>query len=307
MVQETDLRVEQLVWPVFFQDGRRLRTPIPSLPGVERYSLDTLLPEVEKALELGIRSLALFPKIDEAKKDPFGGESLNENNINLVAIRELKKRFPELVVISDVALDPYSSDGHDGVVRDGRVLNDESVELLAAMAVAQARAGADFVAPSDMMDGRILSIRRALDGAGFTETGILSYAAKYASSLYGPFREALDSAPRAGDKKTYQMDVRNSREAIREVRLDVQEGADIVMVKPAGLYLDVIQAVRGEAPVPVAAYQVSGEYAMIQAAAEKGWGNGAALMEESLIAIRRAGADLIFTYFARGMAERLVR
>jgi porphobilinogen synthase len=305
MLSETDLRAAQLVWPVFVMEGKKLQEQISSMPGVSRFSMDELLLACEQALKLGVSSVALFPKIAESKKDPAGKESLHPEGLVSRTVQLLKKELPELSVITDVALDPFSSDGHDGIVKDGKIVNDASVELLAKMAVVQAASGADFVAPSDMMDGRVSAIRAALDSAGFQEVGIISYAAKYASSFYGPFRDALDSAPKAGDKKTYQMDFRNSREALREVHLDVAEGADIVMVKPAGAYLDVIQKVRAAVEIPVAAYQVSGEYAMIKAAEQAGYLNGPAAMEESLFAIRRAGADLIFTYFALEMAKRL--
>ncbi len=305
MLAEVSLRPAQLVWPVFVMEGKKTREPISAMPGVDRVTMDTLLMDCEKALKLGVCSVALFPKIAEEKKDPHGKESLNPDGLVQRTVKLLKKELPELSLITDVALDPFSSDGHDGIVANGKIVNDESVAVLAKMAVSQAQAGADFVAPSDMMDGRIGAIRSALDQAGFSEVGIISYAAKYASAFYGPFREALDSAPKAGDKKTYQMDYRNSREALREVFLDIDEGADIVMVKPAGAYLDVIQQVRANVEIPVAAYQVSGEYAMIKAAEKMGWINGPAAMEESLFAIRRAGADLIFTYFALEMAAKL--
>jgi porphobilinogen synthase len=254
---------------------------------------------------LGIPAVALFPALDADLKDARATESTNPDGLLQRAVRDLKDAVPELLVITDVAMDPYSSDGHDGLVKDGRILNDETLGILAAMAVSQAQAGADLVAPSDMMDGRVGAVRAALDGAGFTEVGILSYAAKYASSFYGPFREALDSAPREGDKRTYQMDPANAREALREVRLDVAEGADIVMVKPALPYLDVIAAVRAAVDVPVAAYQVSGEYAMIRAAGEKGWLDADAAMMEALLGIRRAGADVILTYAAKQVADSL--
>jgi porphobilinogen synthase len=275
------------------------------MPGVSRWSLDSVLPYVREARDLGIRAVAIFPRIGDDKKNSQASESLNPEGLVPHALRFLKREFPELVLISDIALDPFSADGHDGLVHDGRILNDETLPILAKMAVLHAQAGADFVAPSDMMDGRVAAIRSALDEAGLSDTGILSYAAKYASCFYGPFRDALDSAPRAGDKKTYQMDTRNAREAVREVALDVAEGADIVMVKPAGAYLDVIRAVRESVTIPVAAYQVSGEYSMIRFAGEHGLFDWRQAMVESLLAIRRAGADLIFTYFAVEMARWL--
>jgi porphobilinogen synthase len=275
------------------------------MPGVARLSRDLLVKEARRAVALGIPAVALFPALPAARKDKTASESLNPDGLLQQTIRALKDAAPGLAVITDVAMDPYSSDGHDGYLERGEILNDRTVEILAAMAVAQAEAGADLVAPSDMMDGRIGAIRRALDAAGHPDTGILAYSAKYCSSFYGPFREALDSAPRRGDKKTYQMDPANAREALREVRLDVAEGADIVMVKPALPYLDVIAAVRAAVDVPVAAYQVSGEYAMITSAAEAGRLDGRAAMLESLLSIRRAGADMILTYFARTAAEAL--
>jgi len=254
-----------------------------------------------------VRGVELFPAIDNSLKDPRGRESQNPDGLLQRAIRELKKNVPELCVFTDVALDPYSSDGHDGVLIDGRIDNDETLPLLAAMAVAQARAGADFVAPSDMMDGRVAAIRHALDEAGFTGVGILSYCVKYASAFYGPFREALDSAPRGGDKKTYQMDPANVREAAREVALDEAEGADVLMVKPATIYADVIRFVRERTALPVAAYHVSGEYSMLKAAAQNGWLNYDACLLETLLGLRRAGADVIFTYGALDAARLLER
>lgn len=269
------------------------------MPGCGRWSVEGLVEEAGRALAAGIRSVVLFPAIAPDRKSPSAEEAWNPDGLVPRAVRALKSAHPSLAVITDVALDPYSSDGHDGLVGpDGRILNDESVAALCRQAVCQAQAGADIVAPSDMMDGRVAAIREALDTAGFPETGILSYAAKYASACYGPFRGALDSAPRSGDKKTYQMDPANAREAVREALLDEAEGADMLMVKPAGLYLDVIRAVREATPLPVAAYQVSGEYLMIRSAAAAGWIQEKAMILESLISIRRAGADMILTYFA---------
>lgn len=310
MARETRLSVDNLVQPLFIVDGEGVRQEIPSMPGQYRLSIDELVRECEALHALGIPAVDLFPKIDDALKTPGGEESLNPDGLYLCAIRAVKQAVPDLLVITDVALDPYSSDGHDGLVRDGEIVNDASVELLARMAVAHAEAGADIIAPSDMMDGRVAALRDALDEAGFTQTAILSYTAKYASAFYGPFRDALDSAPRARagiptDKKTYQMDPANVREALRELALDLEEGADMVMVKPAVAYLDVIHRVREISDVPVAAYHVSGEYAMIQAAARNGWLDERAVAVETLTAIRRAGADIILTYFARKMAEWL--
>lgn len=304
-VAETQLRPSQLVLPLFLTEGAGKLDPILSMPGVYRYSLNTATVVLKEAVQLGLGGVALFPKVPEAKKDSSGTEAFNEHGLIPEAIRLIKKDFPSLTVFADIALDPFNADGHDGLVKDGKILNDESVTLLARQALLYAKCGADFVSPSDMMDGRVGAIRAALDEAGFTGTGILSYCAKYASCFYGPFRDALDSAPRAGDKKTYQMDPRNSREALRELRLDISEGADIVMVKPAGAYLDVIQSFRQSCDVPVAAYQVSGEYSMIQFGAEHGLFDKKRAMEESLHAIRRAGADLIFTYFALEMGKSL--
>jgi porphobilinogen synthase len=305
MMRETTLQSSDLILPLFVAEGKNTKVPIKSMPGQFRVSIDHLLEICREASDLGIPSVALFPVIAEAKKDKYAKESVNPHGLFQEAIAAVKAKVPELAVITDVAMDPYSVDGHDGLVEGGLIVNDATLPILAAMAVSQAQAGADIVAPSDMMDGRIGYIRKALDQAGFENVGILSYAAKYASSFYGPFREALDSAPRAGDKKTYQMDPANRREAIREVLLDVAEGADMVMVKPALAYLDVIMAVRAKVNVPVAAYQVSGEYAMIKAAGQNGWLDAERAMAETLLAIKRAGADVILTYFALEMARLL--
>ena len=277
------------------------------MPGQFRLSVDELVKEAAEISGLGIPGVALFPAIRDDLKDPTGTESLNPEGLFPRAIRAVKDAAPDLLVISDVALDPYSSDGHDGIVRDGKIVNDETLEVLAQMAVVQANAGADIIAPSDMMDGRVAAIRDALDGAGYEDVSILSYTAKYASAFYGPFRDALDSAPRAragipADKKTYQMDPANAREALRELMLDLEEGADMVMVKPALPYLDVIYRVREASDVPVAAYHVSGEYAMLTAAAGNGWLHRRDAVLEALTSIRRAGADIILTYFAKEAA-----
>lgn len=306
LVRETELSPAHFVWPLFVCEGRNRRVAIPSMPGCFRLSRDLLVKEVRAAWKLGIPAVALFPALPNKLKDALATESVNPDGLLQQTVRALKQALPELCVITDVAMDPYSSEGHDGYVDEkGRIDNDATLDILAEMAVAQARAGADLVAPSDMMDGRVGRIRSALDAAGFTNVGILSYAAKYCSAFYGPFRDALDSAPRHGDKKTYQMDPANAREALREVALDVAEGADIVMVKPAGPYLDVIRAVREAVHVPVAAYQVSGEYAMLKAAGKRGWINEDACLLESLLAIRRAGADIMFTYAAPHAARLL--
>jgi porphobilinogen synthase len=304
-VRETWLSAQHFVYPLFIHD-RPDDVAIQSMPGRARLGHDGLLREVERSLSVGVRAIVMFPAIDDALKTTHGHESHNPAGLIPTVIRDLKQRWPELVIVTDVALDPYSSDGHDGIVGpDGRILNDETIEVLCRQAVAQAQAGADIISPSDMMDGRVGAIRQALDDASFTEVSILAYTAKYASAFYGPFREALDSAPKSGDKKTYQMDPGNVREALREVALDEEEGADMIMVKPAGPYLDVIRAVREFTTLPVAAYQVSGEYAMLKAACERGWLDERKVVLESLLGIRRAGADLILTYFAPEAAQWL--
>jgi porphobilinogen synthase len=296
-----------LIWPTFVQEGNNKRTPIVSMPGVSRLSIDQLVADSKKAFDLGVPAAALFPVIDEALKNSEGKESLNPDGLLQRAVKELKQQIPDMTVITDVALDPYSSDGHDGLVKDGQILNDETLPLLAGMAVAQAKAGADVVAPSDMMDGRIEAIRWALDESGFDNVLICSYCAKYASAFYGPFRDALESAPKAGDKKTYQMDPANVREAIREIHLDEEEGADWLLVKPGLPYLDVIRLTREHSELPIAAYHVSGEYAMLKAAEEKGWLDYESCLMESLLSMRRAGADMIFTYGAIDAASYLQR
>lgn len=305
LVRETRLSPQNLILPLFVCEGKNKKTAISSMPDVFRFSIDLAVKEAREAYKLGIPAIALFPAISEKLKDKYASESVNPNGLLQNTIREIKSKVPEIAVITDVAMDPYSSDGHDGFVKNGEILNDETLGILSAMAVSQADAGADMVAPSDMMDGRVKAIRSALDSEGFHDTGILAYSAKYASAFYGPFRDALNSAPKKGDKKTYQMDPANSREAIREVLLDVKEGADIVMVKPALLYLDIIAKIKDSVSVPVAAYHVSGEYAMIKAAGEKGWLNGNQCMMESLLAIKRAGADIILTYNAKDAARLL--
>jgi porphobilinogen synthase len=307
LVREVELSPAHLVLPLFVQEGEGLVTPIASMPGQARLSVDRLIDKAREAFELGIPAVEVFPLIAEAKKDPRGSESTNASGLVPRAVRALKQALPDLAVITDVALDPYSSDGHDGVVIDGRIDNDASLPILAAMAVAQARAGADVVAPSDMMDGRIGVVRRALDEAGFGEVLVCSYCCKYASAFYGPFRDALDSAPRAGDKKTYQLDPANLRECAREVALDEAEGADWLMVKPGLPYADVIRFVRERSSLPVVAYHVSGEYAMLKAAAERGFLDYERCLLESLTCLRRAGADIIFTYGAIDAARLLKR
>lgn len=308
LVSENHVKVEDFIFPLFLVEGTNKTIEVPSMPNIFRYSLDKVYATVEEAIRLGIGTFVLFPSLSDEKKDKVGTEALNKEGLYLTALNELRKRFGEdICLMTDVALDPYSSDGHDGYVENGKIINDITLGLLAKMAVAQAQAGADLIGPSDMMDGRVGTIRQALDKAGFSEVGILSYTAKYASAFYGPFRDALDSAPKFGDKKTYQMNPANSAEAKREVFLDEAEGADILMVKPALSYLDVIKDVKQWANVPVAAYNVSGEYAMVKAAAQKGWVDGDKVMAEILLSIKRAGADIILTYFALEFAKKYGR
>ncbi len=302
LCRETALSPGSLIYPLFVHD-RDTDEEIASMPGCRRWSLDGLVGEVAEAHQLGVRAVALFPAVDDALKTPGAEECHNDDGLVQRAVRAIKADSPEVAVVTDVALDPYNSDGHDGLVAgDGRILNDETVAVLCEQALSQARAGADIVAPSDMMDGRVGAIRQALDEGGFRSVSILSYTAKYASAYYGPFRGALDSAPKAGDKKTYQMDPANAREALREAALDVDEGADMIMVKPAGPYLDIVALLAAEFDVPVAAYQVSGEYLMIQSAAAAGWVDREKVILESLLGIRRAGASAILTYFAKEAA-----
>jgi porphobilinogen synthase len=305
MVAEHDLKPADFIAPVFVMEGENEKVEIPSMPDYYRYTLDLLMGEIEQLKAVGIRSVLVFAKVPDELKDNKGTEALNPDGLMQRAVRAIKEEYPEMLVMTDIAMDPYSSYGHDGIVKDGEILNDESVEVLAQMAVSHAEAGADMVAPSDMMDGRIGAMREALDENGFKHTGIMAYSAKYASSYYGPFRDALDSAPGFGDKKTYQMDPANVQEAIKEAQLDEQEGADIVMVKPGLPYMDVIRAVKENVSVPVSVYNVSGEYAMLKAAAEKGWLNEEEAMMEALVGFKRAGADLIATYFAKAASKIL--
>lgn len=305
MVQETRLGVEHLIYPFFLKDGSNIKEEIPSLPNVYRWSIDTLLPEIEQCLELGIKTFVLFPAVEESLKDKTASMSYDPNNFYLKAIQLIKTTFPEAVLMSDVALDPYSSDGHDGLVENGKILNDKTLPILAKMSLAQAEAGIDIIGPSDMMDGRVGFIREALDKHGYTETSIMSYTAKYASSFYGPFRDALKSAPKDGDKKTYQMNPANKSEALIEASLDMDEGADMLMVKPALCYLDVIHLLKENYPLPITAYNVSGEYAMVHAASQNGWLDYNAAVYEMLLSIRRAGADGILTYFAKDFAQMI--
>jgi porphobilinogen synthase len=302
MVAETEVSVRDLIYPMFLVNGSNVADDISSLPGQKRWSLDLILPEIESCLNLGINSFVLFPGVEDNLKDADASYSYNEKNFYLKAIREIKKQFPDLCLVSDVAMDPYSSDGHDGMVVKGEIVNDDTLPILAKMAVAQANAGVDIIGPSDMMDGRVEYLREELDDEGFENTSIMSYTAKYASAFYGPFRDALESAPKSGDKKTYQMDPANKYEAIREAELDEAEGADFLMVKPALCYLDIVHMLKKEFNIPIAAYNVSGEYAMLKAASEKGWLNYDASMQEMLLSIKRAGADVILTYAAKEFA-----
>lgn len=303
MVKETVLQPSNLVYPLFLVDGENIKIEVASLPGNFRWSLDLLLGEIKECIDLGIMSFVLFPAVKEELKDSVATYGFSEDNFYLKAIRTIKNQFPDICLISDVAMDPYSSDGHDGLVKNGEILNDETLPILAKLAVAQAKFGIDIIGPSDMMDGRVGFIREALDKAGYTNVAIMSYTAKYASAYYGPFRDALDSAPKAGDKKTYQMDPANSTEALREAELDTMEGADYLMVKPALNYLDIIQLLKQNSDLPIAAYHVSGECAMLIAACERGWLDYKKAMPEALLSIKRAGADIILTYFAKDFAK----
>ena len=302
MVEETRLSVKDFIFPMFLIDGVNQKVEVASMPGIYRYSLDLMLKEIEDCVNLGIMAFDIFPAYPESKKDKYATESHNPETFYLKAIHKIKTTFPEIVVMTDVAMDPYSSDGHDGLVENGQILNDETLEILGKMSLAQAQAGADILGPSDMMDGRVGYIRNVLDENGYTNVSIMSYTAKYASAFYGPFRDALDSAPKSGDKKTYQMDSANYYEALIEADLDTEEGADFLMVKPALAYLDVIRLLKDNSNLPIAAYNVSGEYAMIKASAERGWLDGERAMLESLLSIKRAGANVILSYFAKEYA-----
>ena len=306
LVRENVLTTDDLIWPIFVLEGRDLRVPIPAMPGVERMSIDVAVREAERAAALGIPCIALFPYTDPSLRDADGTQALNAQNLVCRACRAVKAAVPEIGILTDVALDPYTSHGHDGLLLDGKILNDETVSVLVRQALLQAEAGCDVVAPSDMMDGRVGAIREALDAAGLIDVQIMAYAAKYASAFYGPFRDAVGSSTTlTGDKRTYQMDPSNTDEAIREVALDIEEGADMVMVKPGMPYLDIVRRVKETFGVPTFAYQVSGEYAMIEAAARNGWIDGDRAMTESLLAFKRAGADGILTYYAPRIAEKL--
>lgn len=303
MVEETHLNVDNLIYPLFITSQADDELEITSLPGIKRWGYVKVLNEIESCIHLGINSFVLFPVVPDYLKNQTATYSYASDNFYLNVIHTIKERFPEVVLMSDVALDPYSSDGHDGIVKNGKILNDETLPILGKMSVAQAQAGIDIIGPSDMMDGRIEYIREELDENGFEETSIMSYAVKYASSFYGPFRDALDSAPKHGDKKTYQMNPANKKEALLEASLDMQEGADFLMVKPALAYLDVIHLLKENFDLPITAYNVSGEYAMVHAAAQKGWLDYNSVMMESLLSIKRAGASGILTYFAKDYAK----
>ncbi|MFG1484145.1 porphobilinogen synthase [Halobacteriovorax sp. HFRX-2_2] len=309
LMRETTLTVDDLIMPLFVIDGQNQTVPVTSMPGINRYSRDLIVREVKELWNLGIKCVSLFPALDDSIKDRFATESKNPNGLLQQTIKDIKNACPDMLIMTDVAMDPYSSDGHDGLVceKTGEILNDETLDILAAMALAQAQAGSDIIGPSDMMDGRIAVIREALDSDSFTNTQIMSYTAKYASAFYGPFRDALDSAPKAGDKKTYQMDPANTIEALREIELDEAEGADILMVKPGISYLDIIAKMKERTNLPVAAYNVSGEYAMVKAAAQNGWVDGDAVAMEMLTSFKRAGCDMILTYFAKEVAVQFAK
>ena len=303
MVEETRVTTDDLIFPLFLLDGKNQKVEVASMPGIFRFSTDLMLKEVEECMKLGIRAFDIFPAVEDQYKDKTATKSYDPNFFYLRALREIKKQFPEACIMTDVAMDPYSSDGHDGLVKDGEILNDETLEILGKMALAQADTGIDILGPSDMMDGRVGYLRDVLDKNGFTQVSIMSYTAKYASGFYNPFRDALDSAPKFGDKKTYQMNPANRTEALIEAELDTQEGADFLMVKPALSYLDIIRLLKDNSSLPIAAYNVSGEYSMIKAAALKGWLDGERVMKETLLSMKRAGADIILTYFAKEFAS----
>jgi porphobilinogen synthase len=305
MVEETHVKTSDLIFPLFLLDGKGKKVEVASMPGIFRLSGDLILKEIEECLTLGIKAFDIFPAVEDQHKDKTATKSYDENFFYLKVLKEVKQKFPEACIMTDVAMDPYSSDGHDGFVKDGRILNDETLEILGKMALAQAATGIDILGPSDMMDGRVGYIRNILDKNGFTDVSIMSYTAKYASGFYNPFRDALDSAPKFGDKKTYQMNPANKREALIEAELDAQEGADFLMVKPALAYLDIIHLLKSNSNLPIAAYNVSGEYSMIKAAAQKGWLDGERVMKETLLSIKRAGADVILTYFAKEFAQQV--
>lgn len=303
MVEETRVTADDFIFPLFLLDGANKKVEVASMPGIFRLSADLMLREIEACLKLGVSAFDVFPAVEDSYKDKYATRSYDPDFFYLRALREIKKQFPEACIMTDVAMDPYSSDGHDGLVRDGRIVNDETLEILGKMALAQAETGIDILGPSDMMDGRVGYIRNLLDENGFSDVSIMSYTAKYASGFYNPFRDALDSAPKFGDKKTYQMNPANKREALIEAELDAAEGADFLMVKPALAYLDIISLLRTNSNLPIAAYNVSGEYSMVKAAAQRGWLDGDRVMKETLLSIKRAGADIILTYFAKEFAQ----
>ena len=305
LVEETSISVNDLIMPIFLIEGKNKSEKIDSMPEIYRKTLDKQLEDIKSAAKLGINAIIIFPAIKEKLKDPLGKEALNKKGLVPKAIKAIKKAFPKMLIITDVALDPYNSDGHDGILKDGEILNDKTVEILCRQACIHAEFGADIVAPSDMMDGRVVKIREALDRKGFHNTAIMSYAAKFASSLYGPFREALNSEPKSGDKKSYQINPKNYREAIKEILLDEAEGADLLIVKPASFYLDIIRTSSEASVLPIVAYQVSGEYSMIKAAAKNGYIDNDSVMKESLESMKRAGASIIITYIALEMAKLL--
>ncbi len=302
MVAENSLSVDDFIFPMFMLEGQNKAVEIKSMPGIYKYSLDKLSDEIAECIDLGIHSFCLFPNLGDDKKDHTATESYRQGNVYCEALAHLKNKFPEICLMTDVAMDPYSSDGHDGLVQNGKILNDETLEILGKMTLLQAQAGADIIGPSDMMDGRVGYLREVLDDEGYSNVAIMSYTAKYASAFYGPFRDALDSAPKFGDKKTYQMNPANSREALIEAELDYDEGADFLMVKPALAYLDIIKLLNQNFDIPIAAYNVSGEYAMLKAAAANGWIDGQRAMLETLTSMKRAGAKVILTYFAKEFA-----
>lgn len=302
LVQETQVTTDDFIFPLFLLEGATDKIEVDSMPGIHRLGIERMLPEIESCLKLGVKAFDVFPVVPEHYKDKSATKCFDDNFFYQNALRRIKSEFPEVCIMTDVALDPYSSDGHDGIVKDGKILNDETLEILGKQALSQAACGIDIIGPSDMMDGRVGYIREVLDENGFTDVSIMSYTAKYASAFYGPFRDALDSAPKSGDKKTYQMNPANRREALIEADLDMSEGADFLMVKPALAYLDVIKLLKDNYSLPIAAYNVSGEYSMLKAAAEKGWLDYEKVMLESLLSIKRAGADIILTYHAKEFA-----
>lgn len=302
MVEETSVSPADLIFPLFLIEGSGRRTEVESMPGIFRLTSDLMMQEIEACMKVGIMAFDIFPAVEDHHKDAAASKSHDPAFFYLKSLRDIKRKFPEACIMTDVAMDPYSSDGHDGIVRDGKIINDETLDILGKMALAQAETGIDILGPSDMMDGRVGHIRAVLDKNGFTETSIMSYTSKYASAFYNPFRDALDSAPKFGDKKTYQMNPANSREALIEAQLDIEEGADFLMVKPALAYLDIIHLLRKNVSLPIAAYNVSGEYSMVKAAHQRGWLDGDRVMNELLVSMKRAGADIILTYFAKEFA-----